>query len=257
MDSKIKQTILSSLLVVMSSLLSAETIAPDRPGAGESSSVMAPGFAQIETGIKTFDDANAENGTEYGGTVVRFGVIEDWELRLGWGGHLDSEPVSGSKDGLLGFKYSICSGGDTVKQPEMALIVQSTVPIGDSDITSDKFDPTFLLASTHTLTDAFSLSYNLGIGVGTSEKEDGSLTTLSSGIYTLALGYSATDQLSFFAEIFGQAGLSAKDAPTSFDCGVAYLVNDNSQLDLSVGAALNSDAEDFFISFGYSFMWGM
>lgn len=257
MNSKTKKIILFPISAFIGFLLIAEPLTTDRPDATESAVVVKPGFAQIETGIKTFEDSNAETGTEYGGTLFRLGVIEDWELRLGWGGHLDSEPVSGSNDGLLGFKYSISEGGDSMTQPEMAVIVQTTVPVGDSDITSDKFDPTFLLASGHTLTDDLSLTYNLGLGLATTEKANGSLATQSSAIYTVSLGYSATEQLSFFAELYGQIGLSAEDSPFLFDCGLAYLLNDNNQLDLYVGAGLNSEAEDFFAGIGYSFRWGM
>jgi len=252
-----KQAILFLFSAGMCSLLTADPLATDRPGASESSAVMKPGFAQVETGIKVFDDPSAQTGIEYGGTVFRYGVTEGWELRLGWGGYLDSTPVSGPNDGLLGFKYSISEGTDEVAKPEMALIVQTTVPFGDSEITSDKFDPKLLLSSTHALTDVFSLTYNLGFGLATTEKVDGSTTTQSSGLYTLSFGYSATEQLSFFAELYGQVGLSTDDSPFLFDCGLAYLFNDNSQLDFSAGAGLNSEAEDFFISVGYSFRWGI
>ena len=197
---KSKRTILSLISLITGTLLIADPLATDRPGASESSAVMAPGLAQVETGIKVFNDSSAERGTEYGGTIFRYGVIEDWELRLGWGGYLDSDPVSGGNDGLLGFKYSISRGSDSLDRPEMAAIVQTTVPWGNDNLTSDKFDPRFLLASTHTLTDEFSLTYNLGFGLASMEKADGTTTTRSSGLYTLSLGYSATEQLSFFAE---------------------------------------------------------
>ena len=257
MNLKIKLTILSLISTFMGVLLSADPLVTDRPGASEASAVVAPSFAQIETGIKVFDDPSAQTGIEYGGTVFRYGVIEDWELRLGWGGYLDSTPVSGPNDGLFGFKYSISSGGDSMAQPEMAVVVQTTVPFGDSDITSDKFDPKFLLSSTHTLTDEFSLTYNLGLVMASTEKADGTTTTQSSGLYTLSFGYSATEQLSFFAELYGQFGFSTDDSPFLFDCGLAYLINDDSQLDFSAGAGLNNEAEDFFVSVGYSFRWGI
>ena len=257
MDSKTKLTTLSLLSIITGALMTADPLATDRPGASESSAVMMPSFAQIEAGIKVFDDPSAQTGIEYGGTIFRFGVIEDWELRLGWGGYLDSTPVSGPNDGLFGFKYSISEGTDEITQPEMAIVVQTTVPFGDSDITSDKFDPKFLLASTHTLTDEFSLTYNLGFVLASTKKADGSTATQSSGLYTLSFGYSVTDQLSLFAEFYGQIGLSTNDSPFLFDCGLAYLLNDNSQLDFSAGAGLNSEAEDFFVSLGYSFRWGV
>ena len=44
----------------------------------------------------------------------RIGLVEDLELRLGWGGYLDSNADSGSNDGSLGFKYYINSEGDTL-----------------------------------------------------------------------------------------------------------------------------------------------
>lgn len=256
MYSKTKQIILFPISVIAGSLLIADPLATDRPGASESSSVVMPGFVQIETGIKVFDDPSAQTGIEYGGTVFRVGVIEDWELRLGWGGYLDSESASGPNDGLLGVKYSISEGDDAMTKPEMALMVQTTVPVGDSDITSDRFDPKVLVLSTHALTDEFSLTYNLGLVLASTEKADGTTTTQSSALYTLSLGYSATEQLSFFAELYGQVGFSADDSPFLFDCGLAYLINDNSQLDFSAGAGLNSEAEDFFVSIGYSFRWG-
>jgi hypothetical protein len=256
MYSKTKQTVLFSLLAVVSSLLTADPLATDRPGASDSSSVVMPGFAQIEIGIKGFEDANDDTGLETGNTVFRVGVMEDWELQLGWGGYLDAEPGYGWNDGLLGFKYAISAGEDSVDKPEMAAIVQTTVPFGSSDVSSDKFDPKFLLLCTHKLNEEFFLTYNLGLGVATTEKADGRLTTQSSGLYTFLLGYSATEQLSFFTELYGQIGLSADDSPFLFDCGLAYLLDDNSQLDFSVGAGLNSEAENFFVSLGYSLRWG-
>ena len=254
---KIKLIVLCSLLCSIDSLVIADPLVTDRPGASESSAVMAPGLSQLEAGIKVFNDADAEKGTEYGGTIFRFGVIEDWELRFGWGGYLDSDSASGGNDGLLGFKYSIARGEESFNKPEMAAIVQTTVPWGNDNLTSHKFDPNFLLASTHVLTDEFSLTYNLGLGLATTEKTNGRHTTQSFGLYTLSLGYSVTERLSIFTEFYGQVGLSADDSPFLFDCGGAYLINENSQLDFSAGAGLNSEAEDFFVGLGYSFRWGM
>ena len=142
-------------------------------------------------------------------------------------------------------------------KPEIAAIVQTTLPVGDGDITSDKLDPAFLVAFSHTLTDQLSLTYNLGSALATSEKEDGSQTTLSSALYSASLGYSVTEQLSFFVEIFGEIGLSAEDSPISADCGLTWLLNDDSQLDFFTGAGLNNEADEFFVGLGYSIRWGI
>ena len=125
-------------------------------------------------------------------------------------------------------------------EPEIAIIVQTTLPVGDSDLTSDKFDPAFLVAFSNTLTEQLALTCNLGSALATSEKEDGSRTTLSSALYSVSLGYSANEKLGFFVEVFGEVGLSAEDSPVSTDCGLTWLLNDDSQLDFFTGAGLKN-----------------
>ncbi len=246
-----------SLSIACSGHLLAEPLVTDRPDATESSSVIAPGFAQFEVGTTAFEDADGESSVEYGGSLLRVGLAQDWELRLGWGGYLDSDVDSGANDAMLGFKYYIAPEGDTWLEPEMAILVHASLPIGDSDITSDQVDPDFLLAFSHTLSEQFSLGYNLGAKLETSEKDNGNDTTLSSGLYSVALGYGATDQLGLFIEVFGAVGLSAEDSPASIDGGMTWLFNDDSQLDLFAGVGLNNDADEFFVGIGYSIRWGL
>jgi len=235
--------------------LFAEPLVTDRPDATESSSVIAPGFAQFEVGITAFEDADGESGFESGGSLLRLGLVEDWELRLGWGGYLESDTVSGVNDAMLGFKYYLSPEGDTLLEPELAILVHTSLPIGDHDITSDAFDPDFLLSFAHTLSEELSLGYNLGGKLETAEKGDGSETTLASGLYSIALGYGATDKLGLFLEVFGAVGLSSKESPASLDGGVTWLFNDDSQLDLFAGVGLNDDADEWFVGVGYSIRW--
>lgn len=257
MNINTKQTILFSFSTFLVSLVMAEPLVTDRPDVTESSSVIAPGFAQLETGITAIEDVDDEFGTEYGNTLLRLGLVENWELRLGWGGYLDSSAVSGSSDGSLGFKYYINPEGDALLEPEVAIIAQTTLPTGESAITSDRLDPAFLMLFSHTLTDKLALSYNLGSQFATSKKGDGSRTTLSSALYSVSLGYSANEKLGFFVELFGEIGLSAEDSPISVDCGLTWLLNDDSQLDFFTGAGLNNEADEFFVGLGYSLRLGI
>ena len=101
------------------------------------------------------------------------------------------------------------------------------------------------------------MTYNLGAALATSEKENGSRTTLSSGLYSVSMGYSVTEKLGVFVEVFGEVGLSAEDSPISVDGGLTWLLNDDSQLDLFTGAGLNNEADEFFVGLGYSLRWGI
>ena len=158
---------------------------------------------------------------------------------------------------MLGFKYYIAPEGDTWSEPEMAILVHASLPVGDRAITSDQVDPDFLLSFSHTLSEQFSLGYNLGGALETSEKDNGNETTLSSGLYSVALGYGATDKLGLFIEVFGAVGLSAEESPASLDGGITWLFSEDSQLDLFAGVGLNNEADDWFVGIGYSIRWGL
>jgi hypothetical protein len=248
--------LIAYLLIAASGMAGADPLVTDRPDATESSSVIAPHFAQYEVGITTGEDSAGESHTDFGGSLLRVGVAEDWELRFGWDGYYDGRDMSGTGDGLLGFKYYIAPAARADFFPEMALLVHSTVPWGDDDLSSNEWDPSFLLSFSHTLNDRWSLGYNVGAELATSEKTNGDDTTLASALYSVALGYGATDQLGFFIEVFGDIGMSAETSSASLDGGVTWLFSDNSQLDLFVGTGLDDDADDWFVGIGYSVRFG-
>jgi hypothetical protein len=234
----------------------AEPLVTDRPDATESSSVIAPSFAQFEIGITSGEDPAGESFTDFGGSLLRVGMIEDWELRLGWDGYHEGAGISGAGDGLLGFKYYIAPEKREDFLPEMALLVHTTAPWGDNDLSSDEWDPSFLFAFSHTLNDRWSLGYNVGAELATNEKANGDDTTLSSALYSVALGYGATDQLGLYIEVFGDVGLSADDSSASLDGGFTWLFNDDNQLDVFAGVGLDEDADDWFVGIGYSVRFG-
>jgi len=98
------------------------------------------------------------------------------------------------------------------------------------------------------LTDVFSLGYNLG-AEWTTEND----STLSSFVYTVALGAGLTDSWGAYVEFFGDIGLSASGTANYFDGGFTYLVAENVQLDVFAGVGLSDDADDWFVGAGVSY----
>jgi hypothetical protein len=135
----------------------------------------------------------------------------------------------------------------------MAILGEVAVPTGDDPFTANEFDPSFRLTFSNTLTERLSLGYNVGVVALTREElldED----TLTSFIWTVSLGISATDRLGLFVELFGATGLSLDEgAVTSADGGLTYRVRDNFQLDLSFGAGISELAPDWFAGAGLSY----
>ena len=75
----------------------------DRPDATESSSVIQPGYVQAELGW-LYTDTGEEHANELPQTLIRVGLVERVELRLGWSGYANGSDASGVGDGELGTK---------------------------------------------------------------------------------------------------------------------------------------------------------
>lgn len=237
----------------------------DRPDQTESSVVVPRGFYQLEVGwLFTRDDEAGERTEvqEIPSSLLRVGLSRSVELRIGWSGWSDAETRTGSfedsVDGIgdaeLGVKIHLAE--ERGSRPETAVLLSSSVPVGDDPFTSDRFDPALRLAFAHTLSERVGLGYNLGVSWATELGGDGDRDTLSSAFYTVALGVALTERWSAFCELFGDVPASAPGGPANaFDAGLTYLIRDNVQLDLAAGVGLSEAADDSFVGLGLSIRW--
>lgn len=226
----------------------AEELVTDRPDATESSSVVQSGQVQLELGW-LYTESGDQRTHELPQTLVRIGVIDRVELRIGWDGYVEArsfDGVDGAGDGELGTKIYLSPENGAF--PESALLAAVSIPWGDQELTSDEVDPAFRFAFSHTLPYGLSLGYNLGAEWAT---EDDS--TLSSFVYTVALGFGLTDSLGGYIEFFGDVGLSAAGDTHSFDGGLTYLISDDFQLDVLAGVGISDNADDWFAGAGVSY----
>ncbi|MFT5472966.1 MAG: hypothetical protein ACI856_001292, partial [Kiritimatiellia bacterium] len=154
-------------------------------------------------------------------------------------------------DATLGTKIFIHQ--ETRSFGEASIIAQINLPLGDDEFTSDEFDPSLLLAASHTMKNKFSLAYNIGIGLETALDSTGEEKTESSALYSLALEHDCTATIDAYLEVGGAVGLSASTDPALLATGASFLLRDNLQADASVGVGLTDDAEDWFIGVGVSY----
>lgn len=248
MKSLWNQGMLGLLCAVFAAGAVAEELVTDRPDATESSSVIPPGYLQAEVGW-LMTDAESTEIHELPQTLIRIGVMDRVELRLGWSGYIESDASGagdGAGDGDLGTKLYLAEENGAL--PEAALLASVSLPWGDSDVSSDEVDPGFRFSFSHTLSDRLSLGYNLGVEWGTESD-----STLSSFVYTTALGIGLSDSLGAYFEVFGDVGLSAAGVAHSLDGGLTYLLRENLQLDLLAGVGLSNDADDWFAGAGVSY----
>ncbi len=256
----IKQLLLTTALVLSCVAFAQDVrfenpLVTDRPDATEASSTLGKGVFQLETGgfYESFEENNIQLETyTYNTMLMRYGLLDNLEFRVGWnylegvtkvnGDKLDNV-TSGFSPILLGVKLDITEekGG----LPEIALLLHVNHPFfasNDYKTISPGTDFRFSLA--HTLSEKSSLGYNLGMSwSGDSTRE--------SYLYTVAYGYSVSDKLGAYAELYGDipGGLSFNHY---WDAGLTYLASNNLQLDAYFGSSI-TEGQDLLVGLGASF----
>lgn len=238
----------------------ADGIVTDRPDQTESSASVPPGAIQIEVGWMHARDKSGgveSTNNQFAQTLVRIGLFDRVELRLGWDGYgrLNtpgaSRALTGATDASVGGKVELWQ--EKGSRPQVAALFSFTVPLGSDEFTSDRVDPRGRLSLSHTLSEKVSIGYNSGVEARSELASDGSSTTPVYSIYTIALGTRLTDKLSGFVELFGDFRIDESDFPSnSFDGGVTYLFGETFQFDIAGGVGLSSASDDWFVTVGLS-----
>ncbi len=258
--SKTKITSLISGLIISSSTLAQnntleEPLITDRPDATESPNTMTKGYLQIETGASydTFQERNIKNENyTYSTTLIRYGLINNLELRFGLdfteglttiNGIKLNNITSGFSPLLLGIKTSIAKENGLL--PEIGLLGHLYLPFSaNNDYKPTTTGVDFRFAFGHTISANSSLSYNLGA----SWRDD---TPEASYVYTIAFGQNITNKIGAYAELYGDLPEN-NNANHLWDAGLTYLINNDIQLDATVGSSITK-GQDLMLSAGISF----
>jgi hypothetical protein len=238
------------LVLICSNVFYAQEVAPleaDRPDQTETPAIVPKGMFQAETGF-TFQKNKADSKTNSLPTTLwKYGVNENFELRLITEFVLEEENDSKS-NGLIpvyvGFKVKLLDEKGIV--PKTSFIAHMSLPnLASKQYKTEFYAPEFRFVMQHNLTEKVSLSYNLGA------EWDG-FSAEPTFIYTLTSGFSVTEKLGAYIEIFGFAPQN-DSANHSFDGGFTYLINNNFMLDLSSGVGITNNAPDHYFALGFSF----
>lgn len=227
----------------------------DRPDATEASSTVPQGYLQVETGAfyQTFEKNQVKNESfTYNTTLIRYGLSNNFELRLGWDLQEDVTHINGQKledvsSGfsplLLGMKVYITEEKGWI--PEISLIGHVFLPFtASTDYRPETTGVDFRFSLAHTLSEKSSLGYNLGMAWRNDSPE-------ANYIYTIAYGYSISEKFGAYVELYGDLPEDSK-ANHLWDAGMTYLVSNDLQLDMSFGTSI-TEGQDILLSAGLSF----
>jgi hypothetical protein len=233
----------------------AEPLVTDRPDFTESTSAVSPGHYQLEGGF-TSARIGEEESQSFGELLLRIGVFERWEARLGIGSFSRTDPglpgvdaISGYEDPFIGLKVRLTEEDSDLLapgQPVVALLLATTVPVGDDELTSDEWEPEAKLALSWDLSSRLSIASNLNYAY---PADGGDRFHQWSG--SLTAGLSLTDRMGMYLEGFGFSKESADGSATQyFNTGLTYLLSNDLQLDARVGAGLDDPSPNWFAGIG-------
>jgi hypothetical protein len=247
---------------LLAATANADSISTDRPGQSNSPSVVAPGSIQLE-GSLTFErethggEPNTNTLTVPGG-LLRVGVLSFLEARVSADGFVyedrnrDNNRSSGS-DLTLGARALLFDQKGI--RPATALDFNLSLPTGSDAVTSDGVDPSGIIIFQWVLDERFALLSNLGLGSTSLGKGDS--RRAFQVLPTLSLITSITERVGAFVEYYAVFTDEGIDDEHAMDGGFTWLVNDDLQLDISVGAGLNRAAPDFYVSAGASWRFSL
>jgi len=235
----------------------AGSIQPDRPDFTEGTGLVPTGHFQVEGGT-TLGRVEDVDSTTLGELLVRIGLGERSEARIGLGSYtrIDDgfDSISGFEDPALELKIRLTDEAGELPpgRPAVALILGTSVPIGDKKLTDDEWVPLALLAFDWDLGARFGLGANLGGSYAT----DGEGGRFNQGFASVSAGFSATDRLGTYLEWYGFSEEEKNGPFTHYvDTGISFLINNDLMVDARIGTGLNNAHPDWFAGVGASVRW--
>jgi outer membrane receptor protein involved in Fe transport len=227
-----------------------EPMVTDRPDATEAPVTVPKGSLQVETGgfYTSFEENNVKTETYgYNTTLLRYGILDNFEFRLGWNfeetrfsfnGEQAANVLSGFSPLLAGMKVEIAD--EEGWMPQIGLIGHLFLPFtAGSDYRPETTGADFRFSLANTLSEKSSLAYNVGAQWGNDSPE-------IAYIYTIAYGYAVTDKFGAYAELYGDFPEN-NEANHLWDAGITYLLQENIQLDATVGRSF-TEGQDILVS---------
>ncbi|MEM6532623.1 MAG: transporter [Myxococcota bacterium] len=231
-------------------------IVTDRPNVAESSLTVPDGAVQLETGVEFSGTGSDDEEINTAGfpTKLRYGVTESAELHVeGTVFNRNSvfgETSSGLADLDLGGKIHLLDPSGVI--PSLGVLFAVTVPVGADAVSGDQtlLKPT--VSAEWSLLPALSLSINLGLTIPVEDRELFDDVLRFAGSFGIQPGF-FPEELSLFAELFGETPLGDGEETLASDFGAAWGLTPDVQLDAYVRVGLNDQFPDVVAGGGVSF----
>jgi len=225
----------------------------DRPGEGLSTGITPVGNVAWEQGLPTarYSKSGDQTATTLSADMLlRTGLSDDLELRLGWAGptwtQVKSNGQTEEDDGLgdvsIGLKKAIDLDDDKLS---MALLAETIIATGNAGFTNEE--------DIYSLGSVVSYKYNDLVSTALTMRYEWQDSNWAVSAIP-SLGYRITDRWSGYSELIYRKAESV-DNQYALGTGVMYALNDRVQLDANVGVDLDGADRSYFSGLGFSVLF--
>ena len=225
----------------------------DRPGEGLSTGITPVGNVAWEQGLPTarYSKSGDQTATTLSADMLlRTGLSDDLELRLGWAGptwtQVKSNGQTEEDDGLgdvsIGLKKAIDLDDDKLS---MALLAEAIIATGNAGFTNEE--------DIYSLGSVVSYQYNDLVSTALTMRYEWQDSNWAVSAIP-SLGYRITDRWSGYSELIYRKAESV-DNQYALGTGVMYALNDRVQFDANVGVDLDGADRSYFSGLGFSVLF--
>jgi hypothetical protein len=236
---------------------------PARPGLGTPACTIAPGRVSVETSVADWErDDKADQRSDtilFGDTIVRAGLTDTIEGIVGWSpvgiarerdkatGSIDRTTAVG--DAYLGLKANLAnpdgSGFSVAVQPF------ATLPVGRSPIGAGDWGAGLLVPMSYDLPGGMNLQFTPEIDAAVDDDGDGRHLAYSA-VAGIELPFTKTVSATAEVQALRDRDPGGRTSQAFAALSVAWMANDDLQLDIGGVAGLNHDAADARVYAGVS-----
>jgi hypothetical protein len=245
-----------------------EPIETDRDSFTPATLIAPKGRLILESALTYLDYRGSKPTYSFPETILRYGLTERIELRLGWNADIGSKGSdvsggSGENDpftdtGKVDREYSISYGAkfritdQSSWVPRSVVIIQGFTPTGGSAGTSTATRLAATVAGGWVFPNRWQLDTAMRYGLD-SENGNHFSAWLPSAVLRIPLG----EKLAVHAEYFGEftAGKEHNRTLNYFSPGMRYLVTPDLEIGARVGWGLNEQSARFFMNAGFGWQF--
>lgn len=226
------------------------SVVPDRPGYTWSPDVTPHQKLIWDQGIGYESTPEGENTLTLSSTVLRYGLFENMELRVGTDFIMYNKgeaiaPFTGISPLTIGTKLKVYEGSGIL--PSIGLLAEVQSPhIGSKDLLPSHLAPSMYLIFGHEVTDWLGIYYNVG------EQWDGESANPTTFL-SLALYFSFNDQLGAFVDTYNYLN-SDEGNQYMLETGLYWQVSRRVQLDLEGDFDVQNFGKYYAVGCGVSWL---